>query len=51
MADDRAVLLYDSGHPHLIVRGFAVGIAFIAGGIDLLAKQLQIPLRCAIAGQ
>ena len=42
MADDRAVLLYDSGHPHVIVRGFAVGIAFIAGGafLDTLALSL-----------
>jgi hypothetical protein len=43
MADDRDILLYDTGHAHVIVRGIAAGIAFIAGGafLDTLAMSLS----------
>ncbi len=51
MADDREILLYDSDHPAWLVRGFAAGIAFIAGGVFLDALALSLHYTSFLHGQ
>jgi hypothetical protein len=42
MPDDRETLLHDTGHAHLIIRGFAAAMAFITGGVFLDALALML---------